>query len=36
MTPIVFVNATIFDGTGRELFPGELRVEGNQIGRAHV
>ena len=29
--PILFVNATIFDGTGRGVFPGEVRVEGNRI-----
>lgn len=31
MNPIVFTNAMIFDGTGRDLFPGEVRVEGNRI-----
>jgi imidazolonepropionase-like amidohydrolase len=31
MKPIVFINAMIFDGTGRDLFPGEVRVEGNRI-----
>jgi imidazolonepropionase-like amidohydrolase len=31
MKPIVFTNAMIFDGTGRDLFPGEVRVEGNRI-----
>lgn len=29
--PILFTNAMIFDGTGRDLFPGEVRVEGNHI-----
>jgi imidazolonepropionase-like amidohydrolase len=31
MKPILFVNAMVFDGTGRDLFPGEVRVEGNRI-----
>ena len=31
MTPVVFTNAKIFDGTGRDLFPGEVRVEGKHI-----
>ncbi len=31
MTPIVFVNAMIFDGTGRDRFPGEVRIEGSRI-----
>jgi imidazolonepropionase-like amidohydrolase len=31
MKPIVFTDAMIFDGTGRDLFPGEARVEGNRI-----
>jgi imidazolonepropionase-like amidohydrolase len=31
MKPIVLTNAMIFDGTGRDLFPGEVRVEGNRI-----
>lgn len=31
MKPIVFTNAMIFDGTGRDLFAGEVRVEGNRI-----
>jgi imidazolonepropionase-like amidohydrolase len=29
--PFLFTNAMIFDGTGCELFPGEVRVEGNRI-----
>jgi imidazolonepropionase-like amidohydrolase len=29
--PILFTNAMIFDGTGRDVFPGEVRVEGNRI-----
>ncbi|HEX4950008.1 MAG TPA: amidohydrolase family protein, partial [Blastocatellia bacterium] len=31
MKPILFTNAMIFDGTGRDVFPGEVRVEGNRI-----
>jgi imidazolonepropionase-like amidohydrolase len=31
MTPIVFTGAMIFDGTGRERFAGEVRVEGDRI-----
>jgi imidazolonepropionase-like amidohydrolase len=31
MKPIVFINAMIFDGTGRDVFPGEVRVEGRRI-----
>jgi imidazolonepropionase-like amidohydrolase len=31
MTPIVFTNVKIFDGTGRGLFPGEVRILGNRI-----
>ncbi|MBS1811911.1 MAG: amidohydrolase family protein [Acidobacteria bacterium] len=31
MKPIIFTQAMIFDGTGRDLFPGEVRVEGNRI-----
>lgn len=31
MTAILFTNAMIFDGTGRDLFPGEVRVEGQHI-----
>jgi imidazolonepropionase-like amidohydrolase len=31
MKPIVFTNVRIFDGTGRPLFPGKLRVLGNRI-----
>jgi imidazolonepropionase-like amidohydrolase len=31
MKPIVFTNIRIFDGTGRGLFPGQVRVVGNRI-----
>ena len=31
MPIILFTNAMIFDGTGRDLFSGEVRVEGNRI-----
>jgi imidazolonepropionase-like amidohydrolase len=31
MKPFLFTNAVIFDGTGRDVFPGEVRVEGNRI-----
>ena len=31
MKPILFTNAMIFDGTGRDLFLGQVRVEGNRI-----
>lgn len=31
MKPIIFTNAMIFDGTGRDLFPGEVRIAGNRI-----
>ncbi|MDF2640362.1 MAG: amidohydrolase family protein [Novosphingobium lindaniclasticum] len=31
MTPILFTDVWIFDGSGRERFPGEVRVEGNRI-----
>jgi imidazolonepropionase-like amidohydrolase len=31
MKPILFTNAMIFDGTGRDCFPGEVRVEGHRI-----
>lgn len=31
MQAILFINAMIFDGTGRDVFPGEVRVEGNRI-----
>jgi imidazolonepropionase-like amidohydrolase len=29
--PVVFTNVRIFDGTGRALFPGQVRVTGNRI-----
>jgi imidazolonepropionase-like amidohydrolase len=29
--PILFTGAMIFDGTGRDMFPGTVRVEGNRI-----
>ena len=29
--PILFTNVRIFDGTGAELYPGEVLVEGNRI-----
>ncbi len=31
MKPILFTNAMIFDGTGCDVFPGEVCVEGNRI-----
>ena len=31
MKPIVFTNVRIFDGTGRGLFPGQVRVAANRI-----
>lgn len=31
MKPILFTNVMIFDGSGRQLFPGEVRVVGNRI-----
>jgi imidazolonepropionase-like amidohydrolase len=31
MKPVVFTNAMVFDGTGRDLFPGTVRVEGQRI-----
>ncbi len=31
MTATLFKNAMIFDGSGADLFPGDVRVEGNQI-----
>lgn len=31
MKPILFSNVNIFDGSGRALFPGEVRVIGNRI-----
>lgn len=31
MKPILFTNAMIFDGTGRDVFAGEVLVEGNRI-----
>jgi imidazolonepropionase-like amidohydrolase len=31
MKPFLFTNAVIFDGTGRDVFPGEVRVEGHRI-----
>jgi len=31
MKPILFTDVWIFDGSGRELYPGEVRVEGNRI-----
>ena len=29
--PVLFTNVSIFDGSGRDLFPGEVRVLGNRI-----
>lgn len=31
--PLLFTNVQIFDGSGRALFPGEVRVVGNRIDR---
>jgi imidazolonepropionase-like amidohydrolase len=31
VTPLLFTNVNIFDGSGRALFPGEVRVVGNRI-----
>jgi len=31
MSALVIANARIFDGTGREPFGGEVRVDGNRI-----
>lgn len=31
MKPLVFTNVNIFDGSGRALFPGEVKVVGNRI-----
>ena len=31
--PLLFTNVQIFDGSGRALFPGEVRVAGNRIDR---